>query len=70
MDKECRIEAGTKAEDLTEATSFAPDETFLVVGTLKDTAGNTLDKRLSAKQLLPSGTTQAIKTLVNVTASF
>ena len=65
----CRIEAGTKADDLTEATSFAPGEMFLVVGTLKDTAGNTLDKRLSASQLQPSGTTKAISLLANVTAA-
>ena len=58
---ECRIEAGTAAEDLTEATSFAPGDKFLIVGTLKDAAGNTLNKRLSPRQLQPSGTTKAIE---------
>ena len=65
----CRIEAGTKADALTEATSFAPGEMFLVVGTLKDAEGNTLDKRLSARQLQPSGTTKAISLLENVAAA-
>ena len=61
-DDRCRIEAGTKAEDLTEATSFAPGDRFLIVGTLTDAAGNTLNKRLNSKQLQPSGTTQALET--------
>ena len=64
----CDIEAGTKAEDLTEATNFAPGDKFLIVGTLKDDAGNTIDRRLSAKQLKPSGTTQAIETISDAAA--
>ena len=64
----CRIEAGTKAADLTEATSFAPGDKFLIVGTLKDDAGNMIDRRLNAGQLKPSGTTQAIENISDVTA--
>ena len=41
---ECKAEAGMKTADLTEATVFAPDEIFLIVGALKDSAENTLDQ--------------------------
>ena len=65
----CKAEAGRKTADLTETTVFAPGDTFLIVGALKDSTGNALDKRVSAKQLKPSGVTQAITGVVNAQAS-
>ncbi len=65
----CNAEAGMKTADLTESTVFAPGAKFLIVGELADSAGNTLDKRVSAKQLKPSGVTQAITSIVNAQES-
>ena len=69
LENRCLIEAGTKAADLTESANFAPGDKFLIVGTLKDAAGNTIDKTLSGEQLTPSGTTQAIESIDNASVS-
>ena len=51
---------------MTEATSFAPGDRFLIIGGLKDSAGNTLPADINARQLLPSGGTLAIPTFNDV----
>ena len=57
----CNVEKDTKVSDLDEATTFAPDNQFLIIAKVMDSAGNPLkNKSVSARQTSPTSTPAVI----------